>query len=52
VRLDKFQRLASPDPTTIENGVIPLGRLEIAQLENNPNYRDRGRLTLSAGGGK
>jgi hypothetical protein len=52
VRLDKFQRLAAPDPATLENGVIPMGRLEIAQLENNPNYRDRGRLTLSAGGGK
>jgi predicted phage baseplate assembly protein len=52
VRLDRFQRLAAPDPAALENGVIPLGRLEIAQLENNPNYRDRGRLTLTAGGGK
>jgi hypothetical protein len=52
VRLDKFQRLVDPSPATHENGVISIGRLEIAQLENNPNYRDRGRLALSAGGGK
>jgi hypothetical protein len=52
VRLDKFQRLVEPDPSTQENGVIPIGRLEIAQLANNPNYRDRGRLALSGGGGK
>jgi Baseplate J-like protein len=52
VRLDRFQRLVDPDPTTHENGVIPVGRLEVAQLENNPNYRDRGRLLVSAGGGQ
>ena len=52
VQLEKFQRLAAPEPATLESGVIPIGRLEIAQLENNPNYRDRGRLTLTAGGGK
>jgi predicted phage baseplate assembly protein len=52
VRLDRFQRLAEPEPSTLENGVIPLGRLEVAQLENNPNYRDRGRLLVSAGGGQ
>jgi hypothetical protein len=52
VRLDKFQRLVEPAPSTLENGVIPIGRLEIARLDNDPNYRERGRLALSAGGGK
>lgn len=52
VRLDRFERLAAPDPSTLEQGVIPIGRLEIAQLANDPNYRDRGRLRLSAGGGQ
>jgi Baseplate J-like protein len=52
VRLDRFERLADPDPATLEQGVIPMGRLEIAQLSNDPNYRDRGRLRLSAGGGQ
>ena len=31
---------------------IPIGRLEIAQLANDPNFRDRGRLLVSAGGGQ
>jgi Baseplate J-like protein len=52
VRLERFQRLADPDPSTLETGVIPIGRLEVAQLENNPNFRDRGRLQVSARGGK
>ncbi len=52
VRLDRFQRLVDPDPATQENGVIPIGRLEVAQLDNDPNYRDRGRLLVSAGGGQ
>jgi hypothetical protein len=52
VRLDRFERLADPDPLTLEQGVIPIGRLEIAQLANDPNFRDRGRLRLSAGGGQ
>jgi hypothetical protein len=52
VRLDRFQRLVDPDPFTQENGVIPIARLEVARLDNDPNYRDRGRLLVSAGGGK
>jgi hypothetical protein len=52
VRLDRFQRLVDPDPSTRENGVIPVGRLEVARLDDDPNYRDRGRLLVSAGGGQ
>lgn len=51
VRPERFQRLVSPSPTSLANGVIPIGRLEIAQLANNPNFRERGRLVLRAGGG-
>jgi hypothetical protein len=52
VRPERFQRLVSPLPTSLNDGVIPIGSLEIAQLANNPNFRERGRLTLHAGGGK
>lgn len=52
VRADRFQRLANPDPTSLETGVLPISSLEIAQLANNPNFRERGRLVLTAGGGK
>jgi predicted phage baseplate assembly protein len=47
----KFQRKAAPNAGSLESGVIPMGRLEIAQLANNPNFPERGRLTVDAGGG-
>jgi hypothetical protein len=52
VRVDRFQRLVDPSPATRETGVIPIGRLEIAQLDNNPNFPDRGQIAVTAGGGK
>jgi hypothetical protein len=52
VRVDTFQRLGVPNSIALEEGVIPVGALEIAQLANDPNFRERGRLTLKAGGGK
>lgn len=52
VRTDVFQRLVHPSPTTRATGVIAIGALEIAQLANDPNYPERGRLVLRAGGGK
>ena len=52
VQVDRFQRLVEPSPTSLDEGVIAIGGLEIAQLANNPNFRERGRLTVTAGGGK
>lgn len=52
VEVDRFQRLVDPGPLSLDEGVIPIGGLEIAQLANNPNFRERGRLTVEAGGGK
>ncbi|MBI3529357.1 MAG: putative baseplate assembly protein [Betaproteobacteria bacterium] len=52
VWVQKFERLGQPDSLPMETGVLPMGRLEIAQLANDPNFRERGRLTLEAGGGK
>jgi hypothetical protein len=52
VQAERFQRLANPGGTSLEQGVIPIGSQEIAQLANNPNFRERGRITLRAGGGK
>jgi predicted phage baseplate assembly protein len=49
---EQFQRLVNPDTTSLDDGVIGIGSLEIAQLANNPNFRERGRRTLNAGGGK
>ncbi|HJV95588.1 MAG TPA: putative baseplate assembly protein, partial [Albitalea sp.] len=52
VWVQKFQRMAAPDAASLNNGVITIGRLEVAQLANDPNFRERGRLVLEAGGGK
>jgi hypothetical protein len=52
VWVQKFERMVAPDPAALANGVIAIGALEIAQLANNPNFRERGRLTVAAGGGK
>ena len=52
VRAERFERLGARGATTLADGVIAIGALEIAQLANSPDFRERGRLTLQAGGGK
>ena len=52
VRVDRFRRAINGSDASLEEGVIRIGRLEIAQLANDPNFRERGRLMLSAGGGQ
>jgi hypothetical protein len=52
VRAVRFQRLLNPSPTSLSVGVIGIGSLEIAQVAQNPNFPERGRLVLKAGGGK
>jgi hypothetical protein len=42
VRPEVFQRFVNPLPTSLDDGIIPIGGLEIAQLANNPNFRERG----------
>lgn len=52
VRVDRFERLVDPSPSTLEAGVITIGRLEIARLDNNRNFPDRGKLAVTAGAGR
>ncbi len=52
VVIDSFQRLRFPDPKPLDDGVLNLDRLEIARLDNDPNFPERGVLKLSVGGGK
>jgi hypothetical protein len=48
----RFGRLGVPDPAPIEDGFLDIGRLEIARLANSPDFPERGRIELTAGGGK
>jgi hypothetical protein len=53
VVINTFKRLRLPDdPTPLDEGVLTLDRLEIARLDNDPNFPERGVLRLNVGGGK
>ena len=53
VVIDHFRRLRAPDdPRPLDEGVLELERLEIARLDNDPSFPERGVLTLDLGGGK
>ncbi len=47
-----FQRQDEDSPEALEEGKLILGRLEIARLENDPNYPDHGVLRIEMGGGQ
>lgn len=52
VRVTRFERLDEGPNGEIEAGVLPLGSLEVARLDNDPGFPERGRLTLKLEGGR
>lgn len=52
VSITTFQRQGQADTRPLETGNLMLGRLEIAQLQNDPNFPERGVLRLQMEGGK
>lgn len=52
VSASTFQRQGVPTAQYLAAGEIPLGSLEVARLDNDPNFPDRGQLTLVLEGGK
>ncbi len=52
VKVRRFQRLDAPPNHEIENGVLPLATMEIAQLDNDPNFPENGKLQLIMRGGR
>ena len=48
----RFERRGRPSRQAIDAGVLSLGRLEIARLDNDPNRQENGRLELLMGGGR
>jgi hypothetical protein len=52
VLVTTFQRQGTPSSEALQDGELKLGRLEIARLDNDPNFRDRGVLRLMVEGGK
>ena len=52
VQISKFQRQGVDASDAIQEGKIVLNRLEIARLDNDPNYPDHGVLRIQMGGGQ
>jgi hypothetical protein len=49
--VDRFQRYGEEPHGEIDQGFVPLYRLEIARLDNDPNAQEQGRLAFSLRGG-
>lgn len=52
VTVKKLERLFEGPNDEIAKGVLPLGALEIARLDNDPNFPENGRLLLTMRGGR
>ena len=52
VSVARLERLNLGPNAEIENGVLPIGPLEIARLDNDPNFPEWGRFTLKTRGGR
>ena len=52
VEVTKLQRLFAAPNREIENGLLPLGPFEIAQVDNDPNFPEHGHFNLVMAGGR
>jgi len=52
VVVTKLERLGEPSTEALETGVLSLGSLEIARLDNDPTFPEFGQLTVTVGGGR
>lgn len=52
VEITKFQRQGTPSDEALTSGKLELGRLEIARLDNDPDFPERGVFNLIMRGGR
>jgi hypothetical protein len=52
VKVKTLERLFEGENGEIANGVLPLGPLEVARLDNDPGFPENGVLTLELRGGR
>jgi predicted phage baseplate assembly protein len=52
VEITKFQRQEVPGNKALNDGRLELGRLEVARLDNDPNFPERGVFNLTVKGGR
>jgi hypothetical protein len=48
----RFQRQGNDASDARDSGVLRLSRLEVARLEQNPDFPEHGVLAIELGGGK
>ncbi len=49
VVVTRLERLGEGPNQELQNGILPIGAMEVAQLDNDPSFPDRGTLTLTVG---
>jgi hypothetical protein len=52
VEIVTFQRQGVTSADALRSGVLDIGTLEIARLDNDPNFREHGVITFSMAGGR
>jgi hypothetical protein len=52
VRVTRLQRLFEGQKGELEKGLLPLGPLEVARDDNDPNFPEHGLFVLEVGGGR
>jgi predicted phage baseplate assembly protein len=52
VRVTRMQRLFEAPRGELESGVLEIGPLEVARLDNDPNFPEHGQLVLDVRGGR
>lgn len=52
VKVTRLQRFGEEDNGELESGILPLSSLEIARLDNDPNFPENGKFELTMGGGR
>jgi predicted phage baseplate assembly protein len=52
VEVRTFQRQGVPESTALDSGRLDMAALEIPRLDNDHNFAEHGRLTITLGGGK
>jgi hypothetical protein len=52
VKVTRLQRFGEGDKGELDSGILPLSSLEIARLDNDPNFPENGKFELTMGGGR
>ena len=52
VSVTKLERLYKGPNGEIDNGILPLGPLEVARVDNDPSFPENGQFKLIMGGGR